>query len=206
MNETLPRMVLSRVERFDDRPAMRRKVDGRYQDISWQQLDKQVRAFAQALLALGLLPDQQAAIMAPNCPEWAFADLAIMAVGGRTVPVYHTEGLKTIIHILVDAEVRLLFTHSRLLALDLMKQREQMPQLKKIILLEGTAEETDILSLRSFSNSARRARPNSWKTCSRPENVNSWQPSSIPPALPASPRGRCSPTPTSSPILKPAAS
>jgi len=150
MNETLPRMVLSRVERFDDRPAMRRKVDGRYQDISWQQLDKQVRAFAQALLALGLLPDQQAAIMAPNCPEWAFADLAIMAVGGRTVPVYHTEGLKTIIHILVDAEVRLLFTHSRLLALDLMKQREQMPQLKKIILLEGTAEETDILSLPEF--------------------------------------------------------
>ena len=150
MNDTLPRMVLSRVERFGDRPVMRRKIDGRYQDISWNQLDKQVRAFAQGLLALGLKPEQQAAIMAPNCPEWAFADLAIMAIGGRTVPIYHTESLETIAHILADADARLLFTHSRLTAIQLLKHRERMPLLEKIVLFEGISEEDENLSLNQF--------------------------------------------------------
>jgi len=150
MNETLPRMVLSRVERFGDRPVMRRKVDGCYQDISWNQLDKQVRAFAQGLLGLGLKPEQQAGIMAPNCPEWAFADLAIMTVGGRTVPIYHTEGLETIVHILADAEVRLLFTHSAQFARELLQLRERMPLLEKIILFEGTSDVADILCLAEF--------------------------------------------------------
>ena len=109
MQQTLPQMVFSRIKRFDDQTVMRRKRHGSYQNISWQQLGQQVRAFAHGLLALGLQPGQQSAIMAPNCPEWAFADLAIMAIGGHTVPIYHTEGMKTIAHILADAECRVLF-------------------------------------------------------------------------------------------------
>lgn len=50
--------------------------------------------------------------MAPNRPEWAWADLGIMTAGGRTVPIYHTEELKTIGHILNDSQNRFLFTHS----------------------------------------------------------------------------------------------
>lgn len=150
MHQTLPQMVFDRIERFADRTALRRKINGTYQDISWQQFGRQIRAFAGSLLSLGLKPEQQAAIMAPNCPEWAFADLAILSVGARTVPIYHTEGLKTIAHILADAECRILFTHSALLATELLKQRDKLPQLKTIILLEGSAEAEEVLSLESF--------------------------------------------------------
>lgn len=150
MNETLPRMVLSRVDRFANQPAMRRKIDGAYQDISWNQLGEQVDAFARGLLSLGLKREEQAGILAPNCPEWAFADLAIMAVGGRTVPIYHTEGLETISHILADAEVRFLFTHSVLRAHELLEICEQFPKLEKIILFKGMAEKPALLTLSDF--------------------------------------------------------
>ncbi len=150
MGQTLPQMAFKRIERYAERTVMRRKIAGRYRDISWRELGNQVRAFAHSLQALGLVPEQQAAIMSPNCPEWAYADLAIMACGGRTVPVYHTEGLKTIAHILADAECRFLFAHSPLQAAKLLELREQLPQLEKIILLEGSAEGEGLLNLHDF--------------------------------------------------------
>ncbi len=150
MGQTLPQMVFSRVTIYGDQTVMRRKKSARYQDISWRQLGNQIRAFGHSLMALGLKPQQQVGIMAPNCPEWAFADLAIMAAGGHTVPVYHTEGLKTITYILADAECRFLFTHSPMQADKLLQLRSELPQLEKIILLEGTAQADEVLSLQEF--------------------------------------------------------
>ncbi len=150
MSTTLPQMVLKRIETYGKQTVMRRKMAGMYHDISWQQLDKQIKDFALSLLQLELKPDQQVAIMAPNCPEWAFADLAIMAVGALSVPIYHTEGIKTIVHILADAECRLLFCHSKPQAAELLEHRDQLPLLQKIILFEGQSDATDILELETF--------------------------------------------------------
>lgn len=150
MNRTIPQMVFDRIEFFDQQTVMRRKTSGHYQDLSWQEFGQKIRTFSASLIALGLQPEQQAALLAPNCPEWACADLAIMTVGGRSVPIYHTEGLKTILHILADAECRLLFTHSKLLAEEILAKREQCPLLEKAILLEGHSDNQDILSLDNF--------------------------------------------------------
>lgn len=150
MYQTLPQMVFDRINSYQDRTVMRRKRHGKYLDISWQQLGQQIENFAHSLLALGLNPGEQAAIMAPNCPEWAFADLAIMAVGARTVPVYHTEGLSTISQILADAECRILFTHSLLLAEQLMLKPDAIKQLEKIVLFEGHSTADGILTLDAF--------------------------------------------------------
>ena len=55
-------------------------------------------------------------ITAPNSPEWAFADLGAMAIGGVSVPVYHTEGVDTLVYILKDSKSHALFVHSPLIA------------------------------------------------------------------------------------------
>ncbi len=150
MTQTLPQMVFSRVEQYDQQTVMRRKTGGHYQPLSWHQLGQQIRSFAAGLIAFNLQPEQQAAILAPNCPEWAFADLAIMTVGARTVPIYHTEGVKTILHILADSEARVLFIHSSLLAGEIFARRQECPFLEAIILFEGDAPEKEIISLQEF--------------------------------------------------------
>lgn len=159
MSQTIPQMVFSRVERFNQQTVMRRKISGSYQDISWNEFGQKISDFAASLIVLGLKSEQQAAILAPNCPEWAYADLAIMTAGGRTVPIYHTEGLKTISHILADAQCQFLFTHSKLLAENILVTREQCPQLKKIILLEGFSAHQDILSLKNYLTLAQQIDP-----------------------------------------------
>lgn len=150
MQQTIPQMVFDRIERFDQRPVMRQKKNGRYQDISWGTLGKQVDRFAAALLACDLKPEQQVAILAPNGPEWVYADLAIMSVRCRTVPIYHTEGIKTILRILADSLSRLLFVHSRLLAEEINMRQQSCPHQQQLVLLDGESSHPDILSLADF--------------------------------------------------------
>ncbi|HKJ05039.1 MAG TPA: long-chain fatty acid--CoA ligase [Geopsychrobacteraceae bacterium] len=150
MSDTLPRMVLRHAERYGKKTAMRRKQDGLYQDISWSHLGEQIRAFGSSLIDMGLNPGDQAAIMSPNCPEWAYADLGIMSAGGRTVPVYHTESLKTILHILQNSQSRFFFTNSPHFARQLVQHLSRLPQLERIILLDGDDPHDHIMTLHEF--------------------------------------------------------
>lgn len=159
MSDTLPRMVLRHTERFANKTAMRRKQEGRYQNISWTRLGEQIRAFGAGLIDLGLNPGEQVAIMAPNCPEWAYADLGIMAAGGRTVPVYHTEAFKTILHILQNSQARFIFTNSPHFARQLVQQLSRVPQLEKIILLDGDDSHDHIMNLEEFLRRGRKLPP-----------------------------------------------
>ncbi|PLX94137.1 MAG: long-chain fatty acid--CoA ligase [Desulfuromonas sp.] len=159
MSDTLPRMVLRQAEHFDNRIAMRRKQDGRYQDISWNRLGNQIRAFGSGLIDLGLQPGEQVAIMSPNCPEWAYADLGTMAAGGRTVPVYHTEGFKTILHILQDSQARFFFTNSPLFARQLVHHLSRLPRLEQIILLDNDDTHDHIINLEEFLRRGRQLPP-----------------------------------------------
>lgn len=150
MNETLPRMVLSQTERLAGRTALRRKLEGVWRDISWQQLGDHIRAFGSGLIGLGIRPGERVAVMAPNGPEWVYADLGSMACGALSVPVYHTEGIDTVLHILQDSQSRFLFIHSPLVAGELLGLLDRLPHLERIIQLEGAAAGQHCLTLETF--------------------------------------------------------
>lgn len=150
MNETLPRMVLKQAAQLADRTALRRKNEDVWQDITWQDLAGSIRAFGEGLLALGVQPGERVAIMAPNCPEWVYADLGSMACGALSVPVYHTEGVDTVLHILQDSQSRFFFIHSPLIASELLGHLDKLPHLERIIQLEGPAVGDRGLTLETF--------------------------------------------------------
>ena len=150
MNETLPRMVLNQAERLAGRTALRRKVEGVWRDISWQDLDNNIRAFGEGLLGLGIRAGDRVAVMAPNSPEWVYADLGSMACGALSVPVYHTEGVGTLLHILQDSQSRFLFIHSPLIAGELLDHLGKLPHLERIIQFEGPAADERCLRLETF--------------------------------------------------------
>jgi len=150
MKNTIPAMILENAERFRHRTVMREKIDGSYKDISWNELKENILQHARSLLAVGLQPEEKVAIMAPNCPEWAYADLAAMAVNGITIPVYHTEGIDTLLYILKDSQSHILFVHSQLIAEELLEHLDDIPDCRHIILLNGTLDHPKVMSLRDF--------------------------------------------------------
>lgn len=150
MPDTIPRMVLRNADRWAHQPAMMAKWDGRYHTITWQRLAEQIERYGRALLALGITPGERVAIMAPNSPRWAYVDLGAMACGGITVPVYHTESIDAIVHILADSGSRVIFVQSQRSAAELLRRRNKLPQMQHLVFLSEELEFSGALSLQEF--------------------------------------------------------
>lgn len=150
MTHTLPRMVLARAACYAGHPVFREKSNSRFRDIGWDEFVAQLRARGRGLLALSLQPGERVAIMAPNSPQWAWADLAIQACGAISVPVYHTEGLANTLYLLNDSGSRLAFVWSPVVAAELLQNLAAVPALETIILLNGELPDPRILPLEQF--------------------------------------------------------
>jgi long-chain acyl-CoA synthetase len=74
-----------------DRPAIFKfKRDGKWVDTTLPEFRDTVRQLATALRHLGVKAGDRVAILSENRPEWAMADMAILANQAVTVPVYPT--------------------------------------------------------------------------------------------------------------------
>ena len=88
--QTLNDLFAQRVKLTPDRPALRRKVNGTWQDITWKGYHDGARKVGSALLALGVTKGDAVAILSETRAEWAFCDLGILGIGAVTVPIYHS--------------------------------------------------------------------------------------------------------------------
>ena len=100
-----------------DRPYLWRKVEGKFLSLSWLEVQKKVNALAKGLISLGILKGDRVVILSENRPEWQIADLAIMSIGGITVPAYTTSTTSDYKHIINHSEARCIIVSSNDLAL-----------------------------------------------------------------------------------------
>ena len=100
-----------------DSPYLWRKVEGKYLSLSWVEIQKKVNALAKGLISLGILKGDRVVILSENRPEWQIADLAIMSIGGITVPAYTTSTTSDYKHIINHSEARCIIVSSNDLAL-----------------------------------------------------------------------------------------
>src|SRR3954467_12029524 len=67
-----------------------RKIDGAWTDVTCAEAADQIRSAALGLIALGVQAGDRVSIFSATCYEWAILDLAILAIGAVTVPIYET--------------------------------------------------------------------------------------------------------------------
>lgn len=99
-------LFLERADERGDRPFLAAKINGSWETISWSEAARQVCCLAQSLRELGLSDGDRVVLVSENRPEWAIADLAIMAAGCITVPVYITNTERDHLHILENSGAR----------------------------------------------------------------------------------------------------
>ena len=88
MPETLPQYLAMHAERTPDKVALRERIYGIWQPVTWKQYYDHVKYFALGLHALGLKPEDTVAIIGDNRPEWLFAELAAQSMGAKSVGIY----------------------------------------------------------------------------------------------------------------------
>jgi long-chain acyl-CoA synthetase len=124
------------VKRYGNRVCVGYKKDGKYQDISWNEMNDMIRAIGSYLISLGIEPGQNIGLFSPNRYEWWVADQAILSTGTVNVPVYSTNSTEEALYILEKSECRVCFVGNREHMEKALEVRESYPALEHIIVFD----------------------------------------------------------------------
>ena len=134
--QSLVGLFLARADEQGDKPFLTARVGGQWQSISYREAARQVCLMAERLVALGLNPGDRVIIVAENRPEWAIADLAIMAAGCITTPAYTTNTEGDHCHVLDNSGARAVVVSTDKLARPLVAAMLRSGQAEHLVAIE----------------------------------------------------------------------
>jgi long-chain acyl-CoA synthetase len=139
----LVQLFFDRVEASPDKEAFRYLKDGQWVSMTWEDTATRVELLAAGLLALGIEPEERVAIASGTRYEWVLADLAVMCAGAATTTVYPSTHAEDTAYIVADSESRIAFAEDASQVAKLTKNRAALPDLQKVVLFDGTADDDD---------------------------------------------------------------
>jgi long-chain acyl-CoA synthetase len=146
-DETIVKIFHDQVDRLGERTALKRRRDGGlWESISWNEYKTAVREFGLGLVSMGFEPGQVMSVFSNNRPEWHFADLACMAMGGVTVPIYQTSAPDQIAYILNHSEARYIVCQDKEFVSRILDLREKLQTLQKVIVMEGSVDDDFVVT------------------------------------------------------------
>ncbi len=119
-----------------EKPFAWAKHDGRWMPLSWAKAAAQAQSLALGLRRLGLKDGDRVGLVAENRPEWAVADIAIMAAGGVSVPAYVTNTVGDHRHILKDSGAGVVIVSNARLAEPLFAALADCPAVEAAIAID----------------------------------------------------------------------
>jgi long-chain acyl-CoA synthetase len=138
---TIVEALIANGRRHANRPAMRHcaadRQAGEWEVLTWADYLLAARQVAGGLAEIGVEPGQRVAIMSANRVEWHLADLGTLLNGSVTVPIYPTSSPAQVAYILRHAEVTVCFVDSHAQLGKIVEIRDQLPDLKRVVLADG---------------------------------------------------------------------
>jgi len=134
--DTLPRLFRHVVRQRGDAVAMREKDLGVWRAVTWRDYGERARRVGFGLVALGLRPRDVVSILAENGPEWLYADLGTMSVGGVTNGIYTTDAPRQVEYIVNDSGTRFFFAGDEEQLDKILEVRARCPGLVKIVVFD----------------------------------------------------------------------
>ena len=109
---SIPQLLFDREARGPHQVMVERLIRGEWYEVTAEEFMNHVLKLARGLYGLGARPGDRVAILAATSYEWAAFDMAILSLGAITIPIYESDSAAQISHILQDAGVSLVVTHS----------------------------------------------------------------------------------------------
>jgi long-chain acyl-CoA synthetase len=148
-NDTINTRFAEAARKYPDRPALSHKPGGSkdWETLTYQTVADKVRQVSLGLRALGIERGDRVALLSENRPEWAIADLAILAAGAVTVPIYPTIPAAQVSHILADSGAKAVIASDAKQITKVVQSRENAPNLSVLITLDEAAATDGVLAL-----------------------------------------------------------
>jgi long-chain acyl-CoA synthetase len=132
----LPQQLQHWARTHPDGVALRQKLDGVWQPVTWAQYADRSRWFGLGLLQLGMQPGQKVAVLSENCEEWVFAQLGTAMVGGITAGVYPTSPAHEVEYLLALAEAPVIVCEDQEQLDKVLEVRARLPLLRTLVVID----------------------------------------------------------------------
>ena len=130
---TMPQLMVKRAQDYPKLTSMRYKEYGIWNELTWQDVEEQVRYTALGLQALGFQKGEKLAILADNIPAWPIMLLAVHSLGGVVVGVYSSSVKEEVNYMVNYIEASIVFCEDQEQVDKLLEQRENFPNVRHVI-------------------------------------------------------------------------
>jgi len=137
-------MLGETVERVPENVAYKWITEsGGTEGVTWSEFHDQVRRAAKSLIALGVNKGDKVNILSYTSYRWVLTDVAAMSIGACTVGIYQTLLAKDVRYIVDHSDAVLVFAEDEAQLAKLMEIRDEIPDIRKVILIKGDAPADD---------------------------------------------------------------
>ena len=104
-------LIHEQAKKYGSRPALTFRHFGseKWSTVSWNQFSVRVKQVSNALLNMGLKPQEAIAVFAQNCIQYLYTDFGAYGVRVISIPFYATSSEQQIQYMIHDAGVKVLF-------------------------------------------------------------------------------------------------
>ncbi len=142
--ESFTAMLRNRIGRTPDAHAFSYPdKDEQWQELTWEETGNEAAELAAGLISLGVEPEQRVAIAANTSMKWILAQFGIALAGAAVTTVYASTGADDERFILTDSNSQVLFADDEEQLAKVLSQRDQLPELRKVVLFSGSTGGSD---------------------------------------------------------------
>ena len=102
-----------------------------YSEVYWK-----VKDLCCGLMAIGVEKSDRVCLMAANCPQWLWADFAILCAGAVTTTIYPTSSAREMNYIVNDSGAKMIFVRDQKGLDKVISKRDEMLALRTVIVME----------------------------------------------------------------------
>jgi long-subunit acyl-CoA synthetase (AMP-forming) len=140
MSETVIAALEASAGAHPGRVAYARKAHGAWPETTYAEYAAQVRQVARGLMALGVGPGRNLAILSGNRPEWFLASLGAIAAGGVPAGIYSTSAPEQCEYIARHCEAAVVVVENETYLRTFLALRDRLPRLREIVIMEGGSD------------------------------------------------------------------
>ena len=112
---------------------------GHIDGISSKDLFERIRDVSLGLSSLGVTNGDRVAVISESRPEWVICDMAVLLLGGVTVPIYPTLNEGQVRYILADAGARIAIVSTKAQLDKVQAVRHLVPELEAVVVFDEVA-------------------------------------------------------------------
>lgn len=147
MSGTICDKFIQTVRKKAKNTAIQYKRGGNWIDLTWADYKELVEVVAAGLQVFGVRKGDRVAIISRTRYEWAVCDLAILGLGGVTVPVYPNSRPEDIAFILEDSEPKIVICEDLSVAKTVADLAKEARNLERILYIDHLKRGKEIPSI-----------------------------------------------------------